>query len=186
MEDLENPLTQIEGNYAMGCISNEEYETQSQVIESCFEWGGGVQIYILKAEHADLINERSKKSWPGHHRLPFPVAWNRESYNKIELEINIAGRKEEWIEWLLKNLAEGEADYWTYENRILNAAQLDIYYYLDFLGTSFSISHSCSKISNNFVVFLFNVQKVLALRINLKSENISKIYLNNRYLYISY
>ena len=90
--------------------------------------------------------------------------WDRDSYNKIEPEIRTAGRKGEWIEWLLGNLTEGKDEYWTYEDRILNAAQLDMYYYLDFLDDSFSVSYSCSKISNNFVTFLFNAQKVFELK----------------------
>jgi hypothetical protein len=35
---------------------------------------------------------------------------------------------------------------------------------LDFLDDSFSVSWSCSKINNNFVTFLFNVEKVLTLK----------------------
>ena len=62
------------------------------------------------------------------------------------------------------NLTEGTDEYWTYEDRIINAAQLDLYYYLDFLDDSFSVSLSCSKINNNFVTFLFNVKKVLTLK----------------------
>ena len=163
LEDLENPLTEIQGNYDMGRISSEEYETESQKIDSCFRWGND-EISSIKDLHSDLIEERSKNSWSGHNRLKFPVVWNRESYNKIEPEIRTAGRKGEWIEWLLENLTEGEDEYWTYEDRILNAAQLDMYYYLDFLDDSFSVSYSCSKISNNFVTFLFNAQKVFELK----------------------
>jgi hypothetical protein len=118
----------------------------------------------IKDQYSDLIDERSKKAWSGHKRLTFPVVWNRGSYNKIEPEIRIAGKKGEWIEWLLGNLTEGTDEYWTYEDRIINAAQLDMYYYLDFLEDSFSVSLSCSKINNNFVTFLFNVEKVLTLK----------------------
>ena len=163
LEDLENPLTQIQGHYDMGSISSEEYETESQKIDSYFKWGNE-QISSIKAQHSDLIDERSKKSWSGHNRLKFPVVWNRDSYNKIEPEIRTAGRKGDWIAWLLANLTEGKDEYWTYEDRIINAAQLDMYYYLDFLDDSFSVSYSCSKISNNFVTFLFNAQKVLELK----------------------
>ena len=163
LEDLENPRTQIQGHYDMGSISSEEYETESQKIDSYFKWGNE-QISSIKAQHSDLIEERSKKSWSDHKRLQFPVVWNRESYNKIEPEIRTAGRKGDWIEWLLANLTEGKDEYWTYEDRIINAAQLDMYYYLDFLDDSFSVSYSCSKISNNFVTFLFNAQKVLELK----------------------
>ena len=114
------------------------------------------QISALKTEHADIINKRAEKAWPGHERLQFPVVWNRESYNKIEPEIRTAGCKGDWIEWLLANLTEGKEEYWTYEDRIINAAQLDMYYYLDFLEDSFSVSWSCSKINNKFVTFLFS------------------------------
>jgi len=163
LEFLENPRGEIEANYDMGSISREEYETESQEMDSYFKWGMP-QISALKTEHADIINKRAKKAWSGHERLQFPVVWNRESYNKIEPEIRTAGRKGDWIEWLLGNLTEGKEEYWTYDDRILNAAELDIYYYLDFLDDSFSVSYSCSKISNNFVTFLFNAQKVLELK----------------------
>ena len=163
LEFLENPRTEIEGHYDMGSISREAYETESQELDSYFNWGMP-QISALKTEHADIINKRAKKAWSGHKRLKFPVVWNRESYNKIEPEIRTAGRKGDWIEWLLANLTEGKDEYWTYEDRIINAAQLDMYYYLDFLDDSYSVSYSCSKISNNFVTFLFNAQKVLELK----------------------
>ena len=163
LEFLENPRTDIQGHYDMGSISREAYETESQELDSYFNWGMP-QISALKTEHADIINKRAKKAWSGHKRLKFPVVWNRESYNKIEPEIRTAGRKGDWIAWLLANLTEGKDEYWTYEDRILNAAQLDMYYYLDFLEDSYSVSYSCSKISNNFVTFLFNAQKVLELK----------------------
>ena len=162
LEFLENPRGEIEANYDMGSISREEYETESQEMDSYFKWGMP-QISALKTEHADIINKRAKKAWSGHERLQFPVVWNRESYNKIEPEIRTAGRKGDWIEWLLANLTEGKDEYWTYEDRILNAAQLDMYYYWDLLKDSW-VSYSCSKISNNFVTFLFNAQKVLELK----------------------
>jgi len=162
LEFLENPRGEIEANYDIGSISREEYETESQEMDSYFKWGMP-QISSIKAQHSDLIVERSKKSWSGHKRLQFPVVWNRESYNKIEPDIRTAGRKGDWIVWLLANFTEGKDEYWTYEDRILNAAQLDMYYYWDLLKDSW-VSYSCSKISNNFVTFLFNAQKVLELK----------------------
>ena len=163
LEFLENPRTDIQAHYDMGSISREEYETESQEMDSYFKWGMP-QISALKTEHADIINKRAKKAWSGHERLQFPVVWNRESYNKIEPEIRTAGLKGDWIKWLLANFTEGKDEFWTYDDRIINAAQLDMYYYLDFLDDSFSVSYSCSKISNNFVTFLFNAQKVLELK----------------------
>ena len=168
LEFLENPLTQIEGHYYMGSISREAYETESQELDSYFNWGMP-QISALKTEHADIINKRAEKAWSGHERLQFPVVWNRESYNKIEPEIRTAGLKGDWIKWLLANLTEGKDEYWTYEDRILTAAQLDMYYYWNLLKDS-SVSYSCSKISNNFVTFLFNVQEVLSLKTGASSK----------------
>ena len=168
LEFLENPRGEIEANYDMGSISREAYETESQELDSYFNWGMP-QISALKTEHADIINKRAKKAWSGHERLQFPVVWNRESYNKIEPEIRTAGRKGDWIKWLLANFTEGKDEYWTYEDRIINAAQLDMYYYWDLLKDS-SVSYSCSKISNNFVTFLFNVQKVLSLKTGASSK----------------
>jgi len=168
LEFLENPRTEIEGHYDMGSISREAYETESQELDSYFNWGMP-QISALKTEHADIINKRAKKAWSGHERLQFPVVWNRESYNKIEPEIRTAGLKGDWIKWLLANFTEGKDEYWTYEDRIINAAQLDMYYYWDLLKDS-SVSYSCSKISNNFVNFLFNVQKVLSLKTGASSN----------------
>ena len=163
LDDFEGGFDQIEGNHEMGLISNKEYKILVKERDSFFKWGNE-EITSIKDLHSDLIEERSEKSWSGHKRLKFPVVWNRKSYNKIEPEIRTAGKKGEWIEWLLGNLTEGTDEYWTYEDRIINAAQLDIYYYLDFLDDSFSVSYSCSKISNNFVTFLFNAQKLLELK----------------------
>ena len=163
MDDLERCFDQIDGKHDMGLISNKEYKIQVKERDSFFKWCNE-EMTSIKDQYSDLIDERSKKAWSGHKRLTFPVVWNRDSYNKIEPEIRIAGKKGEWIEWLLGNLTEGTDEYWTYEDRMINAAQLDMYYYLDFLDDSFSVSLSCSKINNNFVTFLFNVKKVLTLK----------------------
>jgi len=163
LDDFERGFDQIYGNHAIGRISNKEYKILVKERDSFFKWGNE-EITSIKAQYSDLIEERSEKSWSGHKRLKFPVVWNRKSYNKIEPDIRTAGLKGDWIAWLLANFTEGKDEYWTYDDRIINAAQLDMYYYLEFLDDSFSVSYSCSKISNNFVTFLFNVQKVLELK----------------------
>ena len=175
LDDFERWFDQIEGNHEMGLISNKEYKSLVKERDSLFLWGNE-EITSIKAQHSDLIEERSKESWSGHKRLQFPVVWNRDSYNKIEPEIRTAGRKGDWIVWLLANLTEGKDEYWTYEDRILYAAQLDMYYYLDFLKDSYSVAYSCSKISNNFVTFLFNAQKVLELKKEVNSVGRSRKY----------
>ena len=163
LDDFERGFDQIYGNHAIGRISNKEYKILVKERDSFFKWGNE-EITSIKAQYSDLIEERSEKSWSGHKRLKFPVVWNRKSYNKIEPDIRTAGLKGDWIAWLLANFTEGKDEYWTYDDRIINAAQLDMYYYLEFLDDSFSVSYSCSKISNNFVTFLFNAQKVLELK----------------------
>jgi len=163
LDDFERGFDQIYGNHEMGLLSNKEYKILVKERDSFFKWGNE-EITSIKAQYSDLIEERSEKSWSGHKRLKFPVVWNRKSYNKIEPDIRTAGLKGDWIAWLLANFTEGKDEYWTYDDRIINAAQLDMYYYLDFLDDSFSVSYSCSKISNNFVTFLFNAQKVLELK----------------------
>ena len=163
LDGLEIASDQINGNYELGRIPEEEYKTLSKEINSFFEWGKE-EISILESECRDLIKKRKKKAWQGHDRLPFPVVWNRKSYNKVEPEIKSKGRKNQWIEWLLTNITEGEDDYWQYEDRVLNAAELDIAYYLNFLEGSFSVSSSCSRITKDFVDFLFTAQRVSELK----------------------
>ena len=159
LDGLEIASDQINGNYELGGIPEEEYKSLSKEMNSFFEWGKE-EISILESECRYLIKKRKKKAWQGHDRLPFPVVWNRKSYNKVEPEIKSKGRKNQWIEWLLTNITEGEDDYWQYEDRVLNAAELDIAYYLNFLEGSFSVSSSCSRITKDFVDFLFTAQRV--------------------------
>ena len=163
LNGLEIASDQINGNYELGRIPEEEYKTLSKEINSFFEWGKE-EISILESECRDQIKKRKKKAWQGHDRLPFPVVWNRKSYNKVEPEIKSKGRKNQWIEWLLTNITEGEDDYWQYEDRVLNAAELDIAYYLNFLEGSFSVSSSCSRITKDFVDFLLTAQRVSELK----------------------
>ena len=163
LNGLEIASDQINGNYELGGIPEEEYKSLSKEMNSFFEWGKE-EISILESECRDQIKKRKKKAWQGHDRLPFPVVWNRKSYNKVEPEIKSKGRKNQWIEWLLTNITEGEDDYWQYEDRVLNAAELDIAYYLNFLEGSFSVSSSCSRITKDFVDFLFTAQRVSELK----------------------
>ena len=134
------------------------------------------EIKSLKSEFNDLIKTREKKAWKGHVRLPYPVVWDRDSYNKIEPEVREKGKKGEWINWLLKNLKEGNGKNWTYEQWILNAVESENYYD-QFAEHDYEIlcpSIIVRTIEDQFVVFLFNVQKVLSL----KDENKTKRAVN--------
>ncbi|SVB88794.1 uncharacterized protein METZ01_LOCUS241648, partial [marine metagenome] len=146
-------------------IRSEEDLLISQRFHLFLEWVDE-EIKSMKVEFADLIKEREKKAWKGHVRLPYPVVWDRDSYNKIEPEVREKGKKREWIEWLLKNLNEGNGKKWTYEQWVLNAVENEDYY-LDFAENEYEINSPSilvGAMEDQFIVFLFNVQKVLSLK----------------------
>ena len=137
----------------------------SQRFDLFLEWVDE-EIQSMKAKYDDLIKEREKKAWKAHVRLPYPVVWDRDSYNKIEPEVREKGKKREWIEWLLRNLNEGKGKKWTYEQWVLNAVENEDYY-LDFAENEYEInspSIMVGAMEDQFIVFLFNVQKVLSLK----------------------
>ena len=88
-------------------MRSEEDLLISQRFDLFLEWVDE-EIKSMKVEFADLIKEREKKAWKGHVRLPYPVVWDRDSYNKIEPEVREKGKKREWIECVLINLNEGK------------------------------------------------------------------------------
>ena len=146
-------------------MRSEEDLLISQRFDLFLEWVDE-EIKSMKVEFADLIKEREKKAWKGHVRLPYPVVWDRDSYNKIEPEVREKGKKREWIEWLLKNLNEGNGKKWTYEQWVLNAVENEDYY-LDFAENEYEINSPSilvGAMEDQFIVFLFNVQKVLSLK----------------------
>ena len=146
-------------------IRTEEQLLISQRFKHFLEWVDQ-EIKSMKIEFADLINEREKKAWKGHVRLPYPVVWDRDSYNKIEPEVREKGKKREWIEWLLKNLNEGNGKKWTYEQWVLNAVENEDYY-LGFAENEYEVDYPSilvGTLDDQFIVFLFNVQKVLSLK----------------------
>ena len=137
----------------------------SQRFDLFLEWVDE-EIKSMKVEFADLIKEREKKAWNDHVRLPYPLVWNRDSYNKIEPEVREKGKKREWIEWLLKNIVEGKGEKWTYEQWVLNAVDNEDYY-LDFAEKEFDADYPSlmvGTIDDQFIVFLFNVLKMLSLK----------------------
>ncbi len=76
------------------------------------------------------------------------------------------GKKKEWINWLLKNLNEGNGKKWTYEQWVLNAMENEDYY-LGFAEHEYEINYPSilvGALDDQFIVFLFNVQKVLSLK----------------------
>ena len=146
-------------------IRSEEDLLISQRFDLFLEWVDE-EIQSMKVEFADLIKEREKKAWKGHVRLPYPVVWDRDSYNKIEPEVRETGKKREWIDWLLKNLNEGNGKKWTYEQWVLNAVENEDYY-LGFAENEYEVDYPSilvGTLDDQFIVFLFNVQKVLSLK----------------------
>ena len=137
----------------------------SQRFDLFLEWVDE-EIKSMKVEFADLIKERDKKAQNDNVRLPYPLVWNRDSYNKIEPEVREKGKKREWIEWLLKNIVEGKGEKWTYEQWVLNAVDNEDYY-LDFAEKEFDVDYPSlmvGSLDDQFIVFLFNVLKMLSLK----------------------
>ena len=184
VKEIEDPVDRLdELNATRGFAFIEEMESHrvrirseedlliSQRFHLFLEWVDE-EIKSMKVEFADLIKEREKKAWKGHVRLPYPVVWDRDSYNKIEPEVREKGKKREWIEWLLKNLNEGNGKKWTYEQWVLNAVENEDYY-LGFAEHEYEVNYPSilvGALEDQFIVFLFNVQKVLYL----KDENKTK------------
>mgnify|MGYP001082286562 FL=1 len=177
-KEIEDPVDRLdELNATRGYAFIEEMESHrvrirsekdlliSQRFHHFLEWVDE-EIQSMKVEFADLIKEREKKAWKGHVRLPYPVVWDRDSYNKIEPEVREKGKKREWIEWLLKNLNEGNGKKWTYEQWVLNAVENEDYY-LGFAENEYEVDYPSilvGALEDQFIVFLFNVQKVLSLK----------------------
>jgi hypothetical protein len=188
VKEIEDPVDRLDELYAKSNYADWDYihshswgdEDRSSLTEKqridIFNAWVDQEIKSLKSEFIDLIKAREKKAWKGHVRLPYPVVWDRDSYNKIEPEVRETGKKGEWINWLLKNLKEGYGKNWTYEQWILNAVQSENYYN-QFIEEEYEILYSSFVVrpmEDQFIVFLFNVQKVLSL----KDENKTKRAVN--------
>ncbi len=172
-------MDEINATYGMTFIERENSDkyigskrfsdSQNKLINNRFDkfqaWALN-EIESMKIRFSREIENKKKKAWEGHIRLPFPVVWDRESYNIIEPDVRKKGKKKEWINWLLKNLNEGNGKKWTYEQWVLNAMENEDYY-LGFAEHEYEINYPSilvGALDDQFIVFLFNVQKVLSLK----------------------
>ena len=150
-------------------LNDSEYNIINDRLDEFTSWAIR-ELKKLEKEISKHLSEREKSTWKGHTRLPYPVVWDRTSYNKVEPEIRKAGKKKEWIDWLLKNLNEGKGENWIYEQWISNAVDNEDYYFqiTEELFEPDQYERLCPSLmlcmENNFIVFLFNVQKVLTLK----------------------
>ena len=172
-------MNQINATYRMTFIEkdlselyssdNKKSDSQNKLIQDRyikFEAWALNEIESIKIEFSNEIKNKKKKAWKGHESLPFPVVWNRESYNEIEPEVTRAGKKKEWIDWLLKNLREGSGKHWTYERWLLNAVDNEDYY-LQYAVYGYEVdcpSMMLGEIEDQFIDFLFNVKNILSLK----------------------
>ena len=129
--EASNELGQIVAQQYWGKqIPEEEYEKiyfdYCEFIDWCKE-----EISCLEDNYPLKIENRKKAAWPGHKILEFPLVWNHEIYNLIEPEVKKAGKKMEWLEWLLIRIVEGPGEYWKFEDHVCNAAYLDYDYYMN-------------------------------------------------------
>ena len=153
-------------NYLM---SGQEPFEENELIKkrfNKFESWAKSEIERHQQKYKKEIELRKKSAWKDHVRLPYPLVWNRESYHKIEPEVRKTEEKKTWIEWLLKNLVELRGDYWTFEQWLLNAVENENYYerFAESVDELMYPSIIVRTIEYDFVVFLFNVQKVLSLK----------------------
>ena len=87
-------MNQINATYRMTFIEkdlseldssdNKKSDSQNKLIQDRyikFEAWALNEIESIKIEFSNEI--KNKKAWKGHESLPFPVVWNRESYNEI-------------------------------------------------------------------------------------------------------
>ena len=172
-------MDEINATYGMTFIERENSDkyigskrfsdSQNKLINNRFDkfqaWALN-EIESMKIRFSKEIENKKKKAWEGHIRLPFPVVWDRDSYNIIEPDVRKKGKKKEWINWLLKNLNEGNGKKWTYEQWVLNAMENEDYY-LGFAEHEYEINYPSilvGALDDQFIVFLFNVQKVLSLK----------------------
>ena len=163
MTFIEKDLSEISS------INNKNSDCQNKLIQERYiefkAWALN-EIEFIKVKFSNEIKNKKKKAWKDHESLPFPVVWNRESYNEIEPEVRKADKKKEWIDWLLKNLREGYGKYWTYEKWLLNAVDNEDYY-LQYAVYGYEVdcpSIMLGEIEDQFIDFLFNVKKILSLK----------------------
>ena len=188
---MEAELEQIkitEENLVLDSVFNslpeETFKSETKNLNEIKDW-----IHSKKEEiytsNKSLLKETEQKSWPGHKRLPFPVAWDRESFNKVEKFIELTGQKKKWIDWITKNLRNGEYSYWRYKDWVLNAATVDLNFYIEnkiideeeFYGNPFArntFKDYLSTLSDDFFNFLFNVKRVTALSSKEEDKNLQK------------
>ena len=57
----------------------EEFEEEVRKYRILKEWGTK-EIENIKFLHAEAITRKKNQAWPGHFRLPYPLAWNMKSY----------------------------------------------------------------------------------------------------------
>ena len=80
-------------------LFDSEYKIISDRFDEFTSWAIP-ELKKLEKEISKHLSERAKYTWKGHTRLPYPVVWDKKSYNKIEPEIRKAGKKIVWLDWL--------------------------------------------------------------------------------------
>ena len=179
IQDPVERMDEINATYGIACHEcdlsdnyfdfGQETEHQNKLINKRFRqlksWALS-EIKFIKHKYSIEIENIKKKAWKGHVRLPFPLVWDRKSYNQIEPEVRKSGRKKEWIDWLLKNLNEGNGQYWTFDQWFMNAVENEDYYdrFAQYSHELEFTSSLVGALEDKFIVFLFNVQKVLSLK----------------------
>ena len=125
------------------------------------------EIDSLRDNYPIKIEQRKEASWVGHHRLPFPVVWDRETYNKVEPEVRTLGKKKEWLDWIIGNIEEGPGNYWSFNSQICNSCILDWKYYVDereLLDDPEELFEEISFITTEFIDFLLTAKNIWSMK----------------------
>ena len=143
------------------------------------------EIDSLRDNYPIKIEQRKEASWVGHHRLPFPVVWDRETYNKVEPEVRTFGKKKDWLDWIIGNIEEGPGNYWSFNSQICNSCILDWKYYVDeieLLDDPEELFEEISFITTEFVDFLLTAKKIWSMKTGkevFKSHEAKNTFISN-------
>ena len=82
----------LELDWDFNSLPEETFKSETKNLNEIKDWIHS-QKEVIYTSNKSLLKETEQKSWPGHKRLLFPVAWDRESFNMVEKFIEPTGQK---------------------------------------------------------------------------------------------
>ena len=163
--------------YNLDTKNLENHEQKLKSIKKFSDWLNQEIKFVKKEFEIDIENAR-KKAWDGWEWTPFPIVWDRFTYNLFEPEIRKADKKIQWINWLLSHISEAENDFWRLSDELSNSAAchfVDISIKTGFhFNTELDVLKHCLNIKIEFVRFLLTVADVCQYKTNKKNNHQTK------------